>query len=207
MKSFRPLINFYLFAALLLLSVVTPLSYFYVYLIALLACVLVYRVRISSFFKKIFLYMIAGHLFVFVFFYLNELLFGAAVALNEQGIIISNLYFRTAAAFASILFYRQINTYRDSVVILLRHRIPVKAVQIIMIAFRLIQIFYAELRVFAQHFSLRIYRGRRWRYTGVMVRKIFIHFFQQAEAVAHYVTLKNLNDDPLILRRLFHDKN
>lgn len=205
MKTIQPLIHFYLFAGLLLLSAAVPLAYFYIYLFAFLCCVLIFRVRLHRFFKKIFLYLIAGHLSVFLLFFLNEILFGIAVSLNEQAIIVSNLYFRTASAIAAILFYRQINTYRDTLFMLIRHRFPVRMIQILMIAFRLFQVFYSELRVFAQHFRLRIYRVGRWRYAGVMVKKLFIHFYQQAETVAHYHCLKNLDENPAILRRLFHD--
>ncbi len=206
MKNIRPLINFYLFVTLLMISVAVPLAHFYVYPVALLAGILAFRIRISLFLKKIFLYMIAGHLSVFVFFYMNEIVFGVTVDLSEQAIIISNLYFRTASAIAAILFYRQINTYRDTLVIMVRHHVPVRIIQIIMIAFRLVQLFYSELLVFAQHFRMRIYRGGRRRYIAVMVKKLFMHFYQQSENVAHYVCLKNLSDDPVIIRRLFHDQ-
>lgn len=205
MKNKSPLLNFALFIALVLLSVIIPLAYFYLYFAVLLTCVILFRVSIRRFLKKIFLYMIAGHLSVFVFFYLNECVFGVHVGLSEQAIIISNLYFRTASVILAILFYRQINNYNETLVILVRLHAPARIIQVLMISFRLIQIFYSELIVFARHFRLRIYRCGRWRYTGVMVKKLFIHFFQQTETVAHYVCLKNLNDDPETIRRLFHD--
>lgn len=205
MKKPHPLFMFYFFILLLTCSSFAPLRWFWMYFLLIGAGMMIFRIHPKRLWRKTFIYLLAGGLTIFVYFYLDAWLFGKEVGVEEQGWTVLNLYLRMASALAATLWYRESATDRDFLFVLVLHRLPARLILLVMIILRMIRLMIQEFILFSQHFLLRFYRGRKLPHLIPWTKTLFAHFYRQAEVYAHYLCLNNLHHQSDKIRSVFHD--
>lgn len=198
------LFNFGIFAFLLMTSSVIPLKNFYLFFIFFAAALMFYKINPFEFAanQKIILFIIVFYLPFFLFFYLDEVLCKTGVDFLSQIIIVSNVVLKTSAAILTINLYKKINTFDETLNILIKFRIPVKILLIVVISVRLISLFVTELNNFLRNFKMRVFDAD-FKTFFLMIKKILFHFYMKTESYSRYLCLKNLNDNAEILKLVF----
>ncbi|HPG29389.1 MAG TPA: hypothetical protein PLQ81_01285 [bacterium] len=153
------LFNFATFACLLLTSSVIPLKYFYLFFVFLAAALMFYKINPFKFAagQKIILFIIIFYLPFFLYFYFDKIIFKTGVDFLMQINIVSNVVLKTSAAILTINFYKKINTFGETLDILIKFRIPVRILLIVVISVRLISLFVTELNNFLRNFKMRVF--------------------------------------------------
>jgi len=197
-------LNFFILIVFLIIGAVLPLKFLYIFFISLLCFLIIYKIDFIKFLRnqKFILLIFFLNLPLLLYFYLEKILFETGTDFVSQIKIITNLSLRTSAAFLAINFYKKINSFSDTLKILLKIKIPLKLILIIIISIKLMIMFKIELNNFLRNFKLKV-NDHKLKYFFIMVRKILIHFYTQAEKYSCYLSLKNLNNKPEYLKIIF----
>ena len=174
-------LNFINFIFLILLSVLLPLSRFYVFIIFYFLFIIAHKISFRAFIKeqKIIFYIFVFNIPIFFYFYLDNFFFKSDISFYRQAETIINLSFRTAASILTINLYKKLNAFSDTLKILLKFKTPAKLVLVIIISVKLLSIFKIELKNFLRNYRLRIIEKNKTMYFYIMLKKIVIHFYLQ----------------------------
>lgn len=195
--------KFILTVILFFLFVLTPFKYFYIPVSLFLGVLLLFKINIYSFIYK-HKYLII--IFIFNFFYLllfltDKIYFKNNIELEKQLIIICNFSFRTIFTILLLNFYRIINTFSDTVKILLKFKIPEKTVLILIMFVRFYNIFIEEIHNLVRNYKIKV-NGRKLYIIKNLLHNFIVRVYSRSERYAVYFTLKNFNNGENYLKNI-----